>query len=236
MRGPLDGVILWCAAAEAPEGGEAWCAEDPRTRAERLKLVVQPARFCLLKPNLAGRVLGRAIPAGVVATKSPAALRCSRRASSIPSASVAPTKGPSAGTKRAPPRAIAARVPEDDTADASLKILWLKARRPDAVLMLRAPQPLPPMAFYRSNSRNPNRAIRSVWLRAPSAPAQRPPPPHPPFCTNDCGRAEHRALPLDSAIPFLLGFPHAASVVTINSDTTDKRLAQSTARTVFLLV
>ena len=95
--------------------------------------------------SLAGCVLGRAIPAGVVATKSPAALRCSRRASSIPSASVAPTKGPSAGTKRAPPRAIAARVPEDDTADASLKILWLKARRPDAVLMLRAPQPLPPM-------------------------------------------------------------------------------------------
>jgi len=45
---------------------------------------------------------------------------------------------------------------DDDTAGASLKTLWLKARRPDAALLLRppprhpppacrAPQPLPPM-------------------------------------------------------------------------------------------
>ncbi len=34
-------VMLWCAAAKRLKGREAWIGWDPRTRAERLKLVVQ---------------------------------------------------------------------------------------------------------------------------------------------------------------------------------------------------
>ena len=56
-------VILWCAAAKRLKAREEWIGWDPRTRAERLKLVVQQARFCLLRtqPNLASRVLGEAV-------------------------------------------------------------------------------------------------------------------------------------------------------------------------------
>jgi Domain of unknown function (DUF4338)/DDE_Tnp_1-associated len=56
-------VILWCAAAKRLKAREAWIGWDPRTRAERLKLVVQQARFCLLRtqPNLASRVLGESV-------------------------------------------------------------------------------------------------------------------------------------------------------------------------------
>jgi hypothetical protein len=56
-------VILWCAAAKRLKAREEWIGWDPRTRAERLKLVVQQARFCLLhrQPNLASRVLGEAV-------------------------------------------------------------------------------------------------------------------------------------------------------------------------------
>ena len=68
VRKPLGAVILWWAAAEAPKGLDAWLGEDPHTRAERLKRVVPPARFCLLKtqPDVAqlrarrsGRAAGR---------------------------------------------------------------------------------------------------------------------------------------------------------------------------------
>lgn len=56
-------VILWCAAAKRLKPREEWIGWDPRTRAERLKLVVQQARFCLLReqPNLASRVLGESV-------------------------------------------------------------------------------------------------------------------------------------------------------------------------------
>jgi hypothetical protein len=56
-------VILWCAAAKRLKAREAWIGWDPRTRAERLKLVVQQARFCLLhtQPNLASRVLAESV-------------------------------------------------------------------------------------------------------------------------------------------------------------------------------
>jgi hypothetical protein len=56
-------VLLWCAAAKRLKAREEWIGWDPRTRAERLKLVVQQARFCLLhaQPNLASRVLGEAV-------------------------------------------------------------------------------------------------------------------------------------------------------------------------------
>ena len=56
-------VILWCAAAKRVKAREEWIGWDPRTRAERLKLVVQQARCCLLRaaPNLASRVLGEAV-------------------------------------------------------------------------------------------------------------------------------------------------------------------------------
>lgn len=57
------GVILWCAAAKRLKDRERWIGWDPRTQAERLKLVVQQARFCLWReqPNLASRVLGEAV-------------------------------------------------------------------------------------------------------------------------------------------------------------------------------
>ena len=56
-------VLLWCAAAKRLKAREEWIGWDDRTRAERLKLVVQQARFCLLheQPNLASRVLGEAV-------------------------------------------------------------------------------------------------------------------------------------------------------------------------------
>jgi hypothetical protein len=56
-------VLLWCAAAKRLKAREEWIGWDDRTRAERLKLVVQQARFCLLheQPNLASRVLGESI-------------------------------------------------------------------------------------------------------------------------------------------------------------------------------
>jgi hypothetical protein len=56
-------VILWCAAAKRLKAREQWIGWDPRTRAERLKLVVQQARFCLLhrQPNLASRVLAESV-------------------------------------------------------------------------------------------------------------------------------------------------------------------------------
>jgi hypothetical protein len=56
-------VLLWCAAAKRLKAREEYVGWDDRTRAERLKLVVQQARFCLLheQPNLASRVLGAAV-------------------------------------------------------------------------------------------------------------------------------------------------------------------------------
>jgi hypothetical protein len=56
-------VLLWCSAAKRLKAREAWIGWDPRTQAERLKLVVQQARFCLLhtQPNLASRVLGESV-------------------------------------------------------------------------------------------------------------------------------------------------------------------------------
>lgn len=52
-------VLAFTAAAKRLKDREEWIGWDPRTRAERLKLVVNQARFCLLhrQPNLASRVL-----------------------------------------------------------------------------------------------------------------------------------------------------------------------------------
>jgi len=62
-EGEWVAVILWCGAAKRLKPREEWIGWDPRTRAERLKLVVQQARFCLLRqqPNLASRVLGESV-------------------------------------------------------------------------------------------------------------------------------------------------------------------------------
>lgn len=38
-------VVPWCAAAKRLKAREAWIGRDPRTRAVRLKLVVQQTRF-----------------------------------------------------------------------------------------------------------------------------------------------------------------------------------------------
>lgn len=56
-------VLLRCAAAKRLKAREAWIGWDPRTRAERLKLAVQQARFYLpqTQPNLASRVLGEEV-------------------------------------------------------------------------------------------------------------------------------------------------------------------------------
>ena len=62
-EGQWVAVLLWCAAAKRLKAREAWIGWDPRTHAERLKLVVQQVRFCLLQtqPNLPSRVLGEAV-------------------------------------------------------------------------------------------------------------------------------------------------------------------------------
>jgi hypothetical protein len=60
IDGEWVAVSLWAAAAKRLKPREAWIGWDNRTRAERLKLVVQQARFCVLveQPNLASCVLG----------------------------------------------------------------------------------------------------------------------------------------------------------------------------------
>lgn len=61
------GLLWWAAAAWHLKDRDAWIGWDPRTRAKRLKLVVNNQRFLLLeaarRPNLASAVLGAAVRA-----------------------------------------------------------------------------------------------------------------------------------------------------------------------------
>lgn len=61
------GLLLWCASALHLKDRDAWISWDPLTRAGRLKLIVNNARFLVLdaarRPNLASRILGVATAA-----------------------------------------------------------------------------------------------------------------------------------------------------------------------------
>jgi len=63
IEGEWVAISLWAGAAKRLKPREEWIGWDPRTRAERLKLVVQQARYCLLRdqPNLASCALGAMI-------------------------------------------------------------------------------------------------------------------------------------------------------------------------------
>jgi hypothetical protein len=63
IEGKWVAISLWAGPAKRLKGREGWIGWDPRTRAERLKLVVQQARYCLLwdQPNLASCALGAMI-------------------------------------------------------------------------------------------------------------------------------------------------------------------------------
>ena len=63
IAGEWVAISLWAGAAKRLKPREAWIGWDPRTRAQRLKLVVQQARYCVLvdQPNLASCVLGAMI-------------------------------------------------------------------------------------------------------------------------------------------------------------------------------
>lgn len=137
-------VVLWCAAAKRLKAREGWIGWDARTRAERLKLVVQQARFCLLRqqPNLASRVLGEAVrhlpdwwqqkhgytPLLAETFVDPERFEgtCYRAAGWIEA-------GQSSGHRRAGR--------DYYQPGAGLKSLWLKALRPDAAVLLRGPDP-----------------------------------------------------------------------------------------------
>ena len=140
-------VILWCAAAKRLKAREEWIGWDPRTRAERLKLVVQQARFCLLRtqPNLASRVLGESVrhlpgwwqekhcytPLLAETFVDPERFEgtCYRAAGWSET-------GVTAGNRRAGR--------DYYQPGAGLKSVWLKALRPNAPVLLRGPLALLP--------------------------------------------------------------------------------------------
>lgn len=61
------GLLLWCAPALHLKDRDAWIGWDPLTRAQRLKLIVNQARFLILeaarRPNLASQILATATAA-----------------------------------------------------------------------------------------------------------------------------------------------------------------------------
>ena len=61
------GLLLWCAPALHLKDRDAWTGWDPLTRAQRLKLIVNQARFLIpdaaRRPNLASQVLAAATAA-----------------------------------------------------------------------------------------------------------------------------------------------------------------------------
>ena len=65
--GQWVGLLLWCAPALHLKDRDAWIGWDPLTRAQRLKLVVNQARFLVpaaaRRPNLASQILAAAIAA-----------------------------------------------------------------------------------------------------------------------------------------------------------------------------
>lgn len=141
-------VLLWCAAAKRLKARETWLGWDPRTRAERLKLVVQQARFCLLQaqPNLASRVLGEAVrhlpewwqqKHGYTPLLAETFVDPARFAGTCYRAAGWHEAGATAGHRRAGA--------DYYTPDAGLKTLWLKPLRPAAAALLRGPlATLPP--------------------------------------------------------------------------------------------
>jgi hypothetical protein len=65
--GQWVGLLLWCAPALHLKDRDAWIGWDPLTRAQRLKLIVNQARFLIpdatRRPNLASQVLAAATAA-----------------------------------------------------------------------------------------------------------------------------------------------------------------------------
>jgi hypothetical protein len=141
-------VILWCAAAKRLKVREEWIGWDPRTRAERLKLVVQQARFCLLQtqPNLASRVLGESVrhlpdwwqqKHGYTPLLAETFVDPERFEGTCYRAAGWTEAGATAGHRRAGR--------DYYEPGAGLKSVWLKALRPDAAVRLRGPlAALPP--------------------------------------------------------------------------------------------
>lgn len=141
------GVLLWCAAAKRLKAREQFIGWDPRTQAERLKLVVQQARFCLLhtQPNLASRVLGesvRHLPGWWQQQHGYTPL--------LAETFVDPTRFEgtcyrAAGWHEAGTTTGHRRVGRDYyEPGAGLKTLWLKPLHPAAALLLRGPRDLLP--------------------------------------------------------------------------------------------
>lgn len=135
-------VILWCAAAKRLKAREAWIGWDPRTRAERLKLVVQQARFCLLhpQPNLASRVLGEAVrhlpewwqqEHGYTPLLAETFVDPEHFEGTCYRAAGWSEAGATAGNRRAGA--------DYYQPGAGLKSVWLKALRPEAAILLRGP-------------------------------------------------------------------------------------------------
>ena len=136
------GVILWCAAAKRLKAREAWIGWDPRTRAERLKLVVQQARFCLLQsqPNLASRILGESVrhlpdwwhqKHGYSPLLAETFVDPERFEGTCYRAAGWSEAGATAGHRRAGR--------DYYQPGAGLKSLWLKPLRPEAAVLLRGP-------------------------------------------------------------------------------------------------
>jgi len=140
-------VILWCAAAKCLKPREAWIGWDPRTRAERLKLVVQQARFCLLRqqPHLASRVLGESVrhlpdwwqqKHGYTPLLAETFVDPERFEGTCYRAAGWTEAGQSSGHRRAGR--------DYYQPGAGPKELWLKALRPDAAVLLRGPDTMLP--------------------------------------------------------------------------------------------
>jgi hypothetical protein len=141
-------VLLWCSAAKRLKAREAWIGWDPRTQAERLKLVVQQARFCLLhtQPNLASRVLGESVrhlpewwqqKHGYIPLLAETFVDPARFEGTCYRAAGWHEAGATTGHRRAGRDYY---YPGE-----GVKSLWLKPLRPDAALRLRGPvETLPP--------------------------------------------------------------------------------------------
>jgi len=135
-------VILWCAAAKRLKDREEWIGWDPRTRVERLKLVVQQARFCLLQsqPNLASRVLGESVrhlpdwwhqKHGYTPLLAETFVDPERFEGTCYRAAGWNEAGATAGNRRAGR--------DYYQPGSGVKSLWLKALRPETAVLLRGP-------------------------------------------------------------------------------------------------
>ena len=186
-------MLLRCAAAKRLKAREAWIGWDPRSRAERLKLAVQQARFCLLQtqPNLACRVLGDAVRHLPQWWQQAHGYTPLLAETFVDPQRFEGTCYRAAGWEKAGATASHRRIGRDYyKPGAGLKSVWLKPLRPDAALRLcgplatlppecRAAQPVAAMGSCRSSSRRPNRSSpRSAGcpIRAPATPTTGSPP------------------------------------------------------------